>query len=163
MDLVIVVLLLVPLLAGGLCLAWGWRRMRRHGWEAEADRGGVSFLLMLGGCLSVSAFFFPVLVATSVPQVVAVSGEVGLCGLLILWGEARLRAALLTRQRAEAAPWVIFLGIVPLVVDLPIWMRLPEPLVWLYILVIFVFLAAGQYQLIKHWNAVGKQRHFSQQ
>ncbi len=161
MDLLIVGLILVPLLAGGLCLAWGWRRMRRHGWEAEADRGGISFLLMLVGCLSVSAFFFPVLVAASVPQVIAGSVEVGLCSLLILWGEAKLRAALLTRQRAETAPWVIFLGIAPLVIDLPNWIGLPEPLVWLYVLVILVLLAVGQYQLVKHWNTVGKQRHIS--
>lgn len=161
MDLFIVALVLVPLLAGGLCLAWGWRRMRRHGWEAEADPRRVSFLLMLVGCLSVSAFFFLFLGAAKVPYVVAVSVEVVLCSLLILWGEARLRAALLARQPAEAAPWVIFLGIAPLVIDLPIWIDLTEILVWLYVLVILVLLAVGQYLLVKHWNTVGKQRHTS--
>lgn len=161
MDLLIVAIALAPLLAGALCLAWGWRRMCRHGWGAEVDRSGVSFLLMLAGCLLVSAFFFLVLVAASVPYVVAVSVEVVLCSLLIFWGEARLRAALLTRQRAEAAPWVILLGIAPLVIDLPIWIGLPKTLVWLYVLVILVLLAAGQYQLVKHWNTVGKRRHIS--
>jgi uncharacterized membrane protein HdeD (DUF308 family) len=145
-------ILLVPFLFGVFCLLWGGLRMGQHGWEAERDPSGVSFLLLLLGCLFISIFFYPVLIAASVPLIVAVCLVMFQSFLLIIWGEIALRVALISRRRIRGEPWVIFWGVLPLVVYPPIWIGLSQLLTWLYIAgVLFVF-PVGQYLLVRRWS-----------
>ena len=152
MNLLVFSLLLVPLLLGVLCLFLGGRRMRLYRWEVERDPTRVSILFMLFGSLLVGVFVFPVLLVASGSLVIAAGVVTAQSFLLIFWGEKNLRDALVFNRSSRGAPWVIFWGVVPLVIYPSIWMGFSELLGYLYITAMLLILPTGQYLLIKHWK-----------
>jgi uncharacterized membrane protein (DUF2068 family) len=157
MDILILSLVSAPFLVGMGLLILGLRRMRHlqaRGAEIEQDFAAI-YWLMMPGCLLVASFFPAVLVAIHLPLPVQAGIVGGLGCLLIVLGEWHIRSAVIYKHDVTpGAPWLAFLGICSPALYLPVWIRLLEPFIMLYVACLFIALPLGQYLLIRRWRHV---------
>src|SRR5262249_36177202 len=133
---------------------------REPTWAGAAQRHLETAMLLLIGCLLTGVFFSPLLLLAKAPLPLIMSLQAGSGLVLLVWGKARLRAAVLSQQtNRPGALWMVFLGGVFLLLYLPAWLNFPGWLTSVFGVSLLILCSLGQYWFMQHWKRISQKRH----
>lgn len=159
-EAIAITLLVGAFFCGVVSLLWGARRLSRDpAWAGAEQQCRKTSTILLAGCLFTSTFFPPILLLTKAPLPLIISFQEGSGLMLLVWGEARLRAAVVSqRPNRPGTLWMVFLGALFLLVYLPAWLHLPGWSAFFYAAICCVLCPLGQYRLIQYWKRISQKR-----
>lgn len=137
------------LFLGILCSVKGLMAMRRNDRESRLYRAAPQLFTL--GCLFISTSLPILLYMISVPFFIGIAILAILSISSIVWGVYKVHTALTNSPKLEPiAPWMIFCGIMMLILSEPLWpYHIPQPFVSFYVLAASLFFLIIPYLQMK--------------